>query len=83
MAATWNPHQTMRCRHANRLFIPGPVPATATNQALIRVTRNTAGYSDVSDFPFTILGQPSITVTNPCQGYAQIAWSAIHFRDQL
>jgi hypothetical protein len=56
---------------------PWTVPAAATDQALIRITRNTAGYSDVSDYPFTILGQPIITVTNPCQGYAQINWSAI------
>ena len=60
----------------SRLY-PWTVPATATNQGLIRITRNTTGYSDVSDFPFTILGQPVITVTNPCQGYAQINWSAI------
>ncbi len=44
---------------------------------MIRITRNVAGYSDVSDYPFTVLGQPVITLTNPCQGYAQINWSAI------
>ena len=31
------------------------VPASLTNQALIRITRNGAGYSDISDYPFTIL----------------------------
>lgn len=56
---------------------PWTAPATATNQALIRITRNVAGYSDVSDYPFTILDQPSVTVLNPCQGYANIYWSAI------
>lgn len=61
---------------ASRLY-PWTVPATATNQALIRITRNVAGYSGVSNYAFTILGQPSITVSNPCQGYAQIDWSAI------
>ncbi len=44
---------------------------------LIRVTRNVAGYSDVSDYPFTILGQPAITATKPCTGYVQLNWSAI------
>jgi subtilase family protein/type IX secretion system substrate protein len=53
------------------------VPNTATNQALIRVTRNSVNYSDVSDYAFTILGQPVITLVNPCQGYAQLAWNAV------
>jgi hypothetical protein len=62
----------------SRLY-PWTVPATASNQGLIRITRNSTGYSDVSDFPFTILGQPVIAVTNPCQGYAQINWTTIPF----
>ncbi|MBS1597748.1 MAG: S8 family serine peptidase [Bacteroidetes bacterium] len=53
------------------------VPAIASNNALIRVTRNGGGSSDVSDYDFTILGQPTITVSNPCKGYAQIDWNAI------
>jgi len=53
------------------------VPATATNQGLIRVSRNGTSYSAVSNYGFTILGQPVITATNPCQGYAQLNWSAI------
>ncbi len=28
-------------------------------------------------FPITILGQPTLTATNPCQGYAQLNWSAV------
>jgi len=53
------------------------VPAIATNNALIRITRNGGGTSDVSDYDFTILGQPSITVSKPCPDYAQIDWTAI------
>ncbi len=53
------------------------VPPVATNNAKIRVTRNSAGYSDASDFPFTILGQPLLTLTNPCPGYAQLLWNTI------
>ncbi|HXB94181.1 MAG TPA: S8 family serine peptidase, partial [Puia sp.] len=52
-------------------------PNVATNQALMRVTRNGTSYSSVSTYPFTILGEPIVTVTNPCQGYAQLSWNAI------
>ncbi|MFI5152189.1 MAG: S8 family serine peptidase [Chitinophagales bacterium] len=57
------------------------VPVAATNQGLIRVTRNISGYSDVSDFPFTILGQATLTVSNPCPGYAQLNWNSIPSAD--
>ena len=53
------------------------VPMVATNNAMVRVTRNSAGYSDTSDFPFTILGQPLMTLTNPCPGYGQLLWNTI------
>ncbi|HVY75822.1 MAG TPA: S8 family peptidase [Puia sp.] len=53
------------------------VPNLSTTQALVRVTRNTVGYSDVSDYPFTILGQPVLAVTKPCVGYAQLTWNKI------
>jgi hypothetical protein len=53
------------------------VPATATSGALIRVSANSTAYTDQSHFPLTILGQPTLTVTNPCQGYAQLSWSAV------
>ncbi len=52
-------------------------PASPSNQALVRVTQNTTGLSDVSDQDFTILGQPAITATNPCPGYIQLNWAAI------
>ena len=61
---------------ANRLYA-WTVPATATNQGLIRVTRNGLGFADVSDFPFTVLGQATLTVSNPCPGYAQLNWNSI------
>jgi hypothetical protein len=53
------------------------VPATATTQGLIRVTRNGTGYSGVSNYDLTILGQPAVTISNPCQGYAQLSWGAV------
>jgi hypothetical protein len=53
------------------------VPSVVTTQALIRITRNVAGYSDISDYPFTILGQPLLTVTNTCPGYARLNWNSV------
>ncbi len=57
------------------------VPSITTNTALIRVTRNTAGYADTSDYPFTIIGQPVLTATNTCPGYAQLNWNSISGAD--
>ncbi len=53
------------------------VPNTITNNALIRIKRNNTNYSDVSDFPFTILGQPNVTITNLCEGYVELKWLPI------
>jgi hypothetical protein len=53
------------------------VPATASSASLIRVTRNGTSYSDVSDYTFTVLGQPAVTLTNACTGYVNLSWSAI------
>ena len=52
-------------------------PSNATTQGRVRITRNGTGISGMSPFPFTALGQPTLTVTNPCQGYAQLSWSAV------
>lgn len=53
------------------------VPADVTNDALIRVTRNGTAFTDVSDFNFTILNTPTVTLTNICDGYVQMNWNAI------
>jgi hypothetical protein len=53
------------------------VPATPTSTALIRVTRNTSGYSDVSDDNFTVIGQPVVTLGNPCRTFLDVNWTAI------
>lgn len=53
------------------------VPSSPTNTALVRVSRNSTGYTDVSDYTFTILGQPTVTLTNACIGYANLSWAAI------
>ena len=53
------------------------VPASPTNTALVRISRNSTGYTDVSDYTFTILAQPTLTLTNACTGYANLSWGAI------
>jgi hypothetical protein len=53
------------------------VPPVVTTQALIRVSRNSTAYAGTSQYPFTILGQPALTVTNTCPGYAQLIWNSI------
>ncbi|HEX4852039.1 MAG TPA: S8 family serine peptidase, partial [Puia sp.] len=53
------------------------VPASPTNNALIRVTRNGTSYMDACDYPFTILGQPALSVSRVCRGYAQMQWNTI------
>ena len=52
-------------------------PDTATNNALVRITRNNLGYTGVSKYNFTILGQPVVSLSNACQGYAQLVWNTV------
>jgi hypothetical protein len=53
------------------------VPATATNNALIRVSRNSSSFTDQSDFNFVVLGQPTVTATNVCEGAIQLDWPVV------
>jgi len=53
------------------------VPSTATNNALIRISRNGTAYTDQSDFNFTVLGQTTLTATNVCEGAVQLDWTAV------
>ncbi len=53
------------------------VSSMPTNNALIRVSRNNTTYAAQSNFNFSILGQPAITATNPCEGYIQLDWPAV------
>ncbi|MDI3322734.1 S8 family serine peptidase [Pinibacter soli] len=54
--------------------IPSDITIHST-KALIRVTRNNVGYSDISDNNFTILPQPGLTANSICAGTLQIAWT--------
>jgi hypothetical protein len=62
---------------ANASMYDWTTPTTATNQALIQVSRNGTSYSGTSTYPFTVLGQPAVTGTSPCQGYAQLLWNTV------
>ena len=53
------------------------VPATVSNNYRVRVSRNSSVYSDESKFDFTVIGQPLVTASIPCDGFAQLDWPAI------
>ncbi len=53
------------------------IPNTPTNQGKVRVTRNGGGASSTSPGNFTILAQPSLTATVPCEGYVNLSWGAV------
>jgi hypothetical protein len=53
------------------------VPDIASNAMLIRVSRNGTSFSDVSNFNFTVLGQPIVSAANVCEGAVQLSWPAV------
>jgi hypothetical protein len=62
---------------ANRQYYNWVVPATVSNNYKVRVSRNGSSYSDESNFNFTVIGQPVVTATVPCDGFVQLDWPAI------
>jgi hypothetical protein len=52
-------------------------PATPTDSALVRVTRNGTGLVGQSSRPFVVLGQPVVTATTVCDGAVQLNWAAV------
>lgn len=53
------------------------VPNTPTNKGKVRITRNGGGASMTSPGNFTILSQPNLTATVPCEGYVNLSWAAV------
>jgi hypothetical protein len=53
------------------------VPAIASNTYLIKVSRNSSVYTDQSDYNFTVLGQPDVTASIPCEGFVMLNWAAV------
>ncbi len=62
---------------ANVQYYNWVVPSTVSNNYLVRVSRNSSVYTDQSNFNFTVIGQPVVTATIPCDGFAQLDWPAI------
>ncbi|MEO8766468.1 MAG: S8 family serine peptidase [Ginsengibacter sp.] len=60
---------------AQRLY-PWTVPSLPSNSALIRISRNNTTHTAHS-FNFSVLGQPVVGITNPCDGYLQLDWSVV------
>src|SRR5207253_2748935 len=53
------------------------IPSTVTNNALIRISRNGTALTDQSNFNFSVLGRPSLTVTRVCEGSVLLSWHAV------
>lgn len=53
------------------------VPATVSHNYRVRVSRNSSVYTGQSSYNFSVIGQPLITATIPCDGFVQLNWPAI------
>lgn len=53
------------------------VPATVNNNYRVRVSRNGSVYTGQSNFDFSVIGQPVVTATIPCDGFVQLDWPGI------
>jgi hypothetical protein len=56
------------------------IPTTAispTNKGKIKVSRNGSAASAISPGNFTLIGQPTLTATVPCEGYVNLTWPAV------
>ncbi len=62
---------------ANLRLYSWTTPNSPTTTALVRVSRNGTGYTDASNYTFTILAQPAVTMTNTCAGYVNFSWAAV------
>lgn len=62
---------------ANKQYYNWTVPATISNNYLMRVSRNSSAYTDMSDFNFRVTGLPVLTASVPCDGFAQLDWPAV------
>jgi hypothetical protein len=62
---------------ANLRQLTWVVPSVITDQALIRVTRNSTAISGTSQ-AFTIVGVPTVSLsTTQCEGYIALQWTAV------
>jgi hypothetical protein len=73
---TWNTiinNQT----DADRYYGWRPPAGTATNQARVRITKNSTAFTNTSGM-FSILNRPGYSIAaNPCPGYITVNWTAV------
>lgn len=62
---------------ADRQYYNWVVPSTVSDNYRFRVSRNASAYSDESNFGVTVMGQPIVTATVPCDGYAKLDWPPV------
>lgn len=61
----------------NRVVYTWTVPAVATTNALVRITKNSTGETSASN-EFTIIGQPVVSLASvQCEGYINLNWTAV------
>ncbi|HEY0039596.1 MAG TPA: S8 family serine peptidase, partial [Flavisolibacter sp.] len=73
--ATWSAINTNV--DVNQLSLNWTVPSVATENGLVRITKNGTGETSATN-SFTIIGQPSISLAaTQCEGYITLSWSAI------
>jgi Subtilase family len=52
-------------------------PNVPSGRCKIRISRNGTGTTATTPGDFTILQQPGLTLTSPCEGYADLNWTAV------
>ena len=73
--ATWSAVNT--AVDVNQMNLNWTVPSVATENALVRITKNGTGETSVTN-AFIILGQPTVSLAAvQCEGYIAINWTAI------
>lgn len=61
----------------NRVVYTWTAPSAATNNALVRITKNTTGETATSN-PFVILGRPNISLSSvQCEDYIGLDWTTV------
>lgn len=61
----------------NRIVYTWTVPNVATNNAVVRITKNGSGETAASN-AFVILGQPVVSLSSvQCEGYIAMNWTAV------
>ncbi len=74
--ATWQPPISSTIPATQRLF-GWIIPAAATNQGRIRLTKNNTAFTSTSG-AFTILGAPAVSLSaTQCEGYISVNWTSV------